>query len=86
VRGHIEHLKPTYGFIMGEDRISRFFVPTGLERTTLKFAELVTGMEVEFTHIEGERGPRAIEIRVTDRRRGSGSGPGPVEVPVGDRY
>lgn len=71
MRGHIEHLasknkgdRPTFGFLMGEDGVSRFFIPTGLQTTTLKFDDLHSGMAVEFTPIDHPKGPRAIEIRV----------------------
>ncbi len=53
-----------FGFIKGEDGTDRFFHKSGLERTTRRFDELAQGMRVVFTHIDGEKGPRAIEVRV----------------------
>jgi len=71
--GTIEHLacrkgaegdRPTFGFIRGDDNISRFFIPTGLQATTIKFDDMKVGMRVEFSEIEHPKGPRAIEVRV----------------------
>lgn len=53
-----------FGFIKGEDGFDRFFHKSGLERTTKRFDELQQNMRVVFTSIEGERGLRAIEVRV----------------------
>lgn len=54
----------TFGFIQGEDMNSYFFIPPGLQRTTIPFEGLKEGFAVEFTPIQHPRGPRAIEIRV----------------------
>lgn len=70
--GVIHHMKETYGFIKGEDGKSRFFIPTGLQLSTLKFENLKVGMAVEFTHIDHPKGARAIEVRVRDERVASG--------------
>lgn len=73
--GTVEHLatrkgmegeRPTFGFIRGEDGISRFFIPTGLQQTTIRFDEVKVGMRVEFTEIDHPKGPRAIEVRVVN--------------------
>lgn len=74
MKGTIEHLatrkdspdpsKPTFGFIRGEDRVSYFFIPNGMESTTVKFDSLKPGMRVGFTPIDHPKGPRAIEVRV----------------------
>lgn len=53
-----------FGFIKGEDGTDRFFHKSGLERTTKRFDELHQNMRVVFTHVDGEKGPRAIEVRV----------------------
>jgi cold shock CspA family protein len=64
-KGVIESLRDTYGFIRGEDGVSRFFLPSALQQTIgITFEELQTGMRVEFIHIDHPRGPRAIEILV----------------------
>ena len=73
--GTIEHLaakkdadpnKPTFGFIRGDDKTSYFFIPQGMQRTTVRFDALKPGMRVEFTTIEHPKGPRAIEVRVVE--------------------
>lgn len=53
-----------FGFIKGEDGVDRFFHKSGLERSTKRFDELAQNMRVVFTHVDGEKGPRAIEVRV----------------------
>ncbi len=72
MRGKVEHMagshpqtgRPTFGFIRGEDGESHFFIPTGLQQTTLRFDEIEVGMPVEFTVIEHPKGSRAIEVRI----------------------
>jgi cold shock protein len=53
-----------FGFIKGDDGLDRFFHKSGLERSTLRFDELEQNMRVAFTHVDGDKGPRAIEVRV----------------------
>lgn len=53
-----------YGFIKGADGADRFFHHTGLEMTTKRFNELRQGDRVAFTPIDGDRGLKAIEVRV----------------------
>lgn len=53
-----------FGFIRGDDGIEYFFHRSGLEQTTLSFDELKEQSPVEFTVTEGQKGPRAIEVRV----------------------
>lgn len=66
-RGTISTLKPTFGFIQGEDGISRFFLPSGLQVSPgVSFGDLRVGMRVEFLHIDHPRGPRAFEILILD--------------------
>lgn len=55
-----------YGFIRGSDGVEYFFHRSGLEMTTVRFEEIGEGQTVAFTPIEGPKGPRAIEIRVTE--------------------
>lgn len=72
--GEVEHLaakkdspnpdKPTFGFIRGEDKVSYFFIPQGMQQTTTRFDALKVGMKVEFTTLDHPKGPRAIEVRV----------------------
>lgn len=81
MRGYIEVLKPNYGFLMGEDNVSRFFIPTCLKATTLPWELLRVGMGVQFTSIAHPRGPRAIEVRITDERDVRVGGVAPPLVP-----
>lgn len=68
MKGTIESLRGTYGFIRGEDGVSRFFLPSGLQPTPgVTFEDLRVGMQAEFVHIDHPRGPRAIEVSVTGR-------------------
>lgn len=68
--GKIIKLSPKgYGFIISKDipftRI--FFHWTALIQETIKFTELTTGMEVEFTPKESkDKGTRAIKIDVLE--------------------
>ena len=60
----IVKLEEGYGFIHGADGIDYFFHRTGLQWTTVAFLDLTQRLEVDFTGIEGPKGPRAIEVRV----------------------
>ncbi len=66
MRGTIRIVKldEGYGFIHGADGIDYFFHRTGLQQTTRPFRQLEQRLEVEFTGIEAEKGPRAIEVRI----------------------
>jgi len=57
-----------YGFIISKERrfVRFFFHWTGLETTTKNFADLVPNTVVKFTEAYGDRGPRAIQIRVIE--------------------
>ena len=55
-----------FGFITGSDGVEYFFHHTGLEQTTWDFDDLMPGGHVEFSPIEGPKGPRAVEVRVED--------------------
>lgn len=69
--GHISRLpvdpstqqRKGYGFISSEGQ-DFFFHTSGLQRTTRRFNELNEGDRVEFTPVQGEKGLRAIEVRV----------------------
>ena len=52
-----------FGFIRGDDGLDYFFHRSGLEQTTTPFEELQDAALVEFTPIDGQKGPRAIEVR-----------------------
>lgn len=63
--GTVESLHGSYGFIRGDDRISRFFIPTGLQTSQrVTFTDIAVGMRATFIHIDHPKGPRAIEIRI----------------------
>lgn len=63
--GVITSLRETFGFIRGTDGVSRFFLPSGLQKTQgVTFESLRVGMQVEFVHIDHPRGPRAIEVLI----------------------
>lgn len=52
-----------FGFITSGG-VDYFFHATGMEQTTKTFADVNDGDQVEFTHIQGDKGPKAIEVRV----------------------
>ena len=82
MNGVVESLHGTYGFIRGEDRVSYFFIPTGMQQTqTITFADVQVGMRARFTHIDHPRGPRAIEVLIT----GNGDCDRPVTAAVSDQ-
>lgn len=55
-----------FGFVKGDDGLDYFLHRSGLEQTTVSWAELREGQRVEFTPIDGApgKGPRAIETRI----------------------
>lgn len=53
-----------FGFIKGADGTDYFFHKSGLQQTTMDFYDLQIGHKVTFTPAEGDRGPRAVEVRV----------------------
>lgn len=53
-----------FGYIETEGGDEVFFHATGLQQTTKLFDEITEGDHVEFTVINGEKGARAIEVRV----------------------
>lgn len=57
-----------YGFIISKDRrfVRFFFHWTGLQTTTKNFADIESGAIVRFTEAYGDRGPRAIQVRVIE--------------------
>lgn len=62
--GTVETLRDRYGFIRGDDGVSRFFLPSALSPLGVTFDGLTIGTRVKFVHIEHPRGPRAIEINI----------------------
>ena len=63
-RGSIKALHEGYGWITSETGLDHFFHRSMMERTTLAFDQLERRMAVEFDAIAGEKGPRAINVRV----------------------
>lgn len=53
-----------FGFIAGDDGQDHFFHWSGMEKTTKNFRELEVQDRVSFVAITGDKGPRAICIRV----------------------
>jgi cold shock CspA family protein len=62
MEGVVETLRGTFGFIRGQDGVSRFFIPRDVD--SMAFDDMEVGMNVEFIHIDHPRGPRAISIVV----------------------
>lgn len=78
--------KPTFGFIKAEDGQSVFFLPTSMQMMSpVGFDDLRPGMTVEYTTIDTDRGPRAIEVIVIDRRIGGRDASGPATIPTGSK-
>ena len=66
--GTVESVHSTFGFIRGEDSVSRFFLPSAIQHTSpVQFDGVAVGHRVEFVHIDHPRGPRAIEVRVLNQ-------------------
>lgn len=54
---------PTYGFIRGDDKIDRFFMPGVMTQPpTREFLDLRVGDRMEFEHQDHARGPRAVKV------------------------
>lgn len=53
-----------FGFIAGDDGLDYFFHWTSMEKTTKNFRDLEIQDRVSFIAIDGEKGPRAILVRV----------------------
>ena len=72
--GTVETLHERYGFIRGEDGVSRFFMPSGLSQDGnggTAFSDMSVGDRVEFVHIDHPRGPRAVEVVVLEAYSGN---------------
>lgn len=61
IRGRIKTLNPNFGHLIGEDKVERFFIPSGMRQLS-DFDELRVGDLLEFVHIDHARGARAIDI------------------------
>lgn len=55
-----------FGFIAGDDGRDHFFHWSGMEKTSRNFRELEVQDRVSFVCVEGDKGPRAICIRVIE--------------------
>lgn len=56
--------KPTFGFISGDDRIDRFFMPgVMVQPVQREFSDLKIGDRMEFDHQDHDRGPRAVRVK-----------------------
>lgn len=64
MRGKVLKLNDTYGFIRGEDGVTRMFIPSLMATPEHDFNDLVEGMRVTFDPIEHEKGLRAGNIRI----------------------
>ena len=70
--GYIKTIRNSYGFILGEDEVSYFFMPSGLQRSSVQFDDLTAGQAVEsFIAIVHPKGPRAIEIMIRESSSGN---------------
>ena len=63
--GVVRKLKDGFGFIAGNDGKDYFFHWSAMQKTTKDFRQLEVGDRVEFLCLDAEKGPRAIEVRVT---------------------
>lgn len=80
IRGKIYKLLESYGFVMGEDGVSRFFMPSGISADCLlPWDDLRVGQEVTFEHLDHIKGARAVEMVVD-----AASGPSLIELPDGE--
>jgi cold shock CspA family protein len=63
--GVVRKLREGYGFIAGNDGTDYYFHWTAMRKDTKNFRELGVGDRAEFQSIQNDKGPRAIEIRIT---------------------
>lgn len=68
LEGSIRKLKQDrgFGFIAGDDGRDHFFHWSGMEKTTKNFRELEIQDRVSFVVVEGDKGPRAVCVRVLE--------------------
>ena len=59
----MEGKRKGYGFLNGEDDVDRFFHISDCASGS-EFDDMGQGDSVEFEHIDGDRGPRAINVSV----------------------
>ena len=66
MRGHIKmlNLEKGYGFILGEDKVERFFHRSVLRDANFNLVQ--QGQPVLFDHVENERGARALNVTIPE--------------------
>ncbi len=64
VKGVVRKVKGGSGFIAGYDGKDYFMHWTAMQKETKDFRQLSVGDRVEFTAINSDRGPRAVEVLV----------------------
>lgn len=71
--GRITQLFPCstggYGFIESDDGEKLYFNTSGLQLSSVRFQYLQVGNACRFTAIDHPKGPRAIEVHVSDPRQ-----------------
>lgn len=66
--GVIRRKFDTYGFIRDEEGVDYIYVPSSFQHTTGDdFANTEVGHRVQFEHVVGPKGPRALTIRKLGR-------------------
>ncbi len=63
--GVIEELKPTYGYVRGDDQRQYFFLPSSVQ-SPYDFTDLTTTLRVCFLVQAHPRGLRAVGVTVTE--------------------
>lgn len=63
--GVVRKLREGYGFIAGNDGVDYFLHWTQMVKGGKTFRELSLEDRVEFTPSRADKGPRALEVRVT---------------------
>ena len=68
IEGNVRKLKQDrgFGFIAGDDGRDHFFHWSGMDKSSKNFRELEIQDRVSFVVIEGEKGPRAVLIKVLE--------------------
>ena len=64
--GAIRALKGTFGFIAGDDGTDYFFHWSAMHPDGKNFRDLILQERVEFEIFSGERGVRAVSVRVRE--------------------
>jgi cold shock CspA family protein len=68
IEGSIRKIRQDRGFsfLAGDDGVDHFFHWSGMEKTSKNFRDLEVQDRVSFISIDGDKGPRAICIRVEE--------------------